>query len=116
MGYCWFCFHGWPEKIDAIYKEAVEKLSGDESVLHWGPSHIVWEDENFDSAQWCLDHLQEYRDEYRDEYTDDEIEVCKWSLEQLLELPEDMKRPPEGFDDDDDHPEKFPPLYPMIKE
>lgn len=83
MGICWHCYGGWAEPVAEIYKGALKRLNGDGSPLHFGPAHIVWEDENFDSAEWCLEHF----DEYQGDYTDDELSVVRWSLEELAKLP-----------------------------
>jgi hypothetical protein len=85
MSACWFCYWGWPKQIADIYDEAVELL-GDYLLLEYGPAHIVWGDENFDSAQWCLDHFEDYDRDYW-ERTQDELDIIKWSLIELLKLP-----------------------------
>jgi len=103
MGICWYCYWGWPKAIKDIYDKAIEKLDGDENPLHFGPSHIVWEDENFDSAQWCLDNF----DKHSDNLSDEDKAVVRWSLEQLL-LPDNViNSEPEDYDDE--HPENYPP-------
>lgn len=111
MSYCYFCYHGWPPEIAAIYSEALAKLDGHESPLHFGPAHIVWEDENFDSAQWCLDNF----DEYTSDYTKEEMDVVRESLVQLAALPDSLKHPPPGFEDDDENPDKYPPPWKGVK-
>jgi len=104
MGICWYCHWGWPKAIKDIYEKALEKLDGNDSPLHYGPAHIVWEDENFDSAQWCLDNF----DEYADDLSEEEKVVVRWSLEQLLLVPAHIiNSQPEDYDDE--HPENFPP-------
>ena len=104
MGICWYCHWGWPKAIRDIHDQALAKLDGNDSPLHYGPAHIVWDDENFDSAQWCLDNF----DEYADDLSEEEKAVVRWSLEQLLLLPENVINSiPEDYDDE--HPENFPP-------
>ena len=104
MGICWYCHWGWPKAIKEIYAQAVEKLDGHTSPLNFGPAHVVWEDENFDSAQWCIDNF----DEYSKDLSENEKAVVRWSLEQLLLLPEKViNSTPEDYDDE--HPENFPP-------
>lgn len=112
MGICWYCYHGWSRPVADIYQEALKKLGGYEQSLHFGPSHIVWEDENFDtdSVQWCLDHLEEYRHDCSDE----EIAVVKWSLEEMLKIPEEI-RDCEPAEYDDEHPENYPPSCEVVK-
>jgi hypothetical protein len=105
MGICWFCHWGWPKQIADIYQEALAKLDGDNSPLHFGPAHIVWEDENFDSAQWCLDHF----DKYKGDYSEAQLAVVKESLVKLLSVPAEYKTEPDGYDDDDENPQRFPP-------
>ena len=104
MGMCYWCHWGWPKPIRDIYDEALEKLNGCESPLHFG-AHNVWEDENWDSAKWCLDHF----DDDKDYLTDYEKEIVRESLVKLLAVPDEYKCWPEGYDDDDMHPEKYPP-------
>jgi len=104
MGICWWCHWGWPVEIRDIYESAVEKLDGFEDPLHWGPSHIVWEDENFDCAQYCLDNFEKNKRDYSDE----QLSVVRESLELLLALPDEFKNEPEGYDEDS-KPEDFPP-------
>ena len=87
-----------------IYKKALTDLDGDESPLHYGPSHVVWADENFHSAEWCLKNF----DKYENDLTDVELTIVKRSLEELAELPMDV-RCVEPEDYDDEHPELYPP-------
>lgn len=103
MGLCWYCFWGWPRKIREIYEEGVEDSSW--SAMHFGPAHIVWEDENFDDPQWCIDNLQKYRGDC----TDAELEVIKKSLLELAALPMEIRVPPKGYDPDKHHPNDYPP-------
>lgn len=101
---CWYCHWGWPKAISDIYNAAIEKLNGEESPLHYGPAHVVWEDENFDSAQWCIDNF----DTYSGDLSEYEKAVVLWSLKQLLLLPENIiNSEPENYDGE--HPENFPP-------
>jgi hypothetical protein len=110
MGVCYWCHWGWPKPILDIYKDCLAKLDGDDRPLKFGPAHVVWEDENWDSAQWCLDHF----DEFRFDLTEHELVVVRESLVRLVDVPDEYKSPPEGFDDGDDSddaksPEDFPP-------
>ena len=85
MGICWYCHWGWAKPVAEIYQEALKRLNGYASPLHFGPAHIVWEDENFDSAEWCLENF----DNYKGDYTPEELEIVKWSLVELAKLPLD---------------------------
>jgi len=101
-GCCWWCYHGWPKPIYDIYKRAVDKL-GSTIPLECGPAHIVWSDENFDCAQWCLDNF----DKYKGDYSEEELEIIKQSLYELLEVSDEFKAEPAGYDGD--RPENYPP-------
>jgi len=104
MGICWYCYWGWPKLVADIYKKALDDLGGWEAPLHFGPAHIVWEDENFDYAEWCLEHF----DEYKGDYSIDDLVIVRRSLEELARLPLDVKCiEPEDYDGA--HPELFPP-------
>ena len=104
MGLCWYCYWGWPRPVADIYRNAMGKLDGDDSPLLYGPSHVVWADENFHSAEWCLEHF----DEYKEDYSDDDLAIVKQSLEELAALPIEV-RCVEPEDYDDEHPELYPP-------
>ena len=104
MSLCWFCHWGWPEPIANIYLKAVRDLGGHNlSPLHFGPAHSVWEDENFDNAQWCLDNFSKYCRDYQDW----ELAIVRRSLQELLEVPDELKEWPKDYDGN--HPELFPP-------
>lgn len=104
MGICWPCYWGWPKVVADIYLRALDKLGGDESPLHFGPAHVVWEDENFQCAQKCLDDF----DKYTDGYTPEEMRIVKDSLIELSKLSEsEYDVVPEDYDDE--HPELYPP-------
>lgn len=104
MGICWYCYWGWPKPVAEIYQKALKDLDGYEDPLQFGPGHIVWSDENFDSAEWCLEHF----DEYKSDYSDEELVIVKRSLQELAILPENV-RCVEPEDYDDEHPELYPP-------
>lgn len=103
MGTCYWCHWGWPRQIREIYDRAKADLGGYTEPLEFGPSHIVWSDENWDSAQWCLDNF----DKYRGDYEDADLEIVKRSLLELLAVPDKYKSPPTDYDGD--NPERFPP-------
>lgn len=111
MSYCWYCYWGWGKPVVDIYAEAVRRLNGDRDPLHFGPSHVVWEDENFDCAQICLDSMNKSPDT---DYTEEQLAVVRWSLEELQKLPENVREPePQAYADADDSPnENFPAEYP----
>ena len=101
---CWYCHWGWPKLVAEIYKKALKKLEGKESPLLFGPAHIVWEYENFDNVDWCLENFEEYKGDYSDK----ELEIVRQSLKELNELPFYIRDPkPEDYDDE--HPDQFPP-------
>ncbi len=103
MGICWYCHWGWSQPVKEIYNEACEKL-GYESPLHSGPAHVVWEDEGFGSAELCLVNF----DQYKGDYTDEELQVVRWSLEELVKIPLNIRCPqPENYDGE--NPSWFPP-------
>jgi hypothetical protein len=107
---CWWCYWGWPEQISKIYDEAREKLYGDTIPLKFGPSHIVWEDENFDSAEWCLENFSTHAGNN----TNAELEVIRWSLEELVKVPMRIRTLNAAYEAACDRggdvaPEQFPP-------
>lgn len=110
MGLCWYCYWGWSRPVADIYLEAVNRLKGDDFPLLYSASHIVWEDENFHCADWCLENFEEYKGDF----TDDELAVVRWSLEELLKLPASVKEIiPDGYDDW--NPELYPPTVEVVK-
>lgn len=106
---CYWCHWGWPKPIRDIYLKAVRRMSkinivhDPEFPLLYGPAHIVWADENWKSAQWCLDNFEDYADGIGDL----QLMVVKKSLKELVELSDDFKEPPEDYDGK--NPENFPP-------
>lgn len=93
----------WPKEIQDIYSEALRRLgsNGDDSKetsLHFGPAHIVWEDGNFDSAEWCLENF----DRYTDRFTKEEMDIVKWSLQELVKLPLEIREIDYYEDEDED--------------
>lgn len=104
MGICWYCHWGWPKVVADIYDKALSDLGEYDSPLHYGPAHIVWEDENFDSAEWCLEHF----DEYTGDHSIKDLVIVRRSLEELAAVPVD-DRCVEPDDYDGEHPELFPP-------
>ena len=107
MGVCYWCHWGWPKPIRDIYDDCMTRVG--ESPLLYGPSHIVWADENWDSAQWCLDHCAEYENDYSAMSNDDVLAIVRESLERLLAVPHEFKVEPGGYDGDKHDPADFPP-------
>ncbi len=63
----------------------------------YGPAHIVWCDENWESAQWCLDNFEKYT------YDDDEAEhmaIVRQSLIDLLAVDDEFKSEPDEYKGD----------------
>ena len=85
---------GWAEPVADIYNTAVEKLGGNETPLHDGPAHIVWDDDNFDCVDWCLENF----DEFKGDNSEEDLAVVRWSLEELRKIPLDERW---GDDDQD---------------
>lgn len=108
MGICWYCHWGWSKPVKEIH-DRYQAIAGEEA-MHYGPAHIVWDDENFDRehVQWCLDHF----DEHRSDHGDTEMQAVRESLVALLALPDHILNP-EPADYDDEHPELFPPTVEM---
>jgi hypothetical protein len=104
MSICWDCHWGWPKPVADIFLEAKAALDGDDAPLLYGPGHIVWSDENFDSTQWCLDNF----DKYSDHLDAEEAAIVRRSLEQLAALPESVVFVCPA-DYDGEHPEHYPP-------
>ncbi len=107
---CWYCHWGWAKPVADIFLEAKAALGGDDEPLLYGPGHIVWADENFDSAQWCLDNF----DQYRGSLSDEEVAIARRALEQLAALPTHI-REVEPVDYDGEHPENYPPTGEMVR-
>ncbi len=102
---CWYCYWGWPKPVADIYLKALGMLEGDDSPLKFGPSHAVWEDENFEMAKRRLSYS---RDKYKDRFTDEELAIVRWSLEELDKLPVELVDIwPDDYDGQ--HPENYPP-------
>lgn len=95
----------WPESVKTIFHNALLLLGGDESPLMFGPSHVVWADDNFDDEciHWCLQECDKPLG-YLDRFTLWELAIVRRSLEQLLTVPEDVRDcdPNYCYDPDDD--------------
>lgn len=95
-GLCWYCHWGWPKPVADIYQEFKEIVG--EDALHWGPAHVVWEDENFDdhSIDFCIGACGENHAAVRE------------SLVRLRAVPE-QDRCVVPIEYDGEAPERFPP-------
>lgn len=101
---CWECYWGWPKPVAEIYKKALADLDGDYGPLHFGPAHVVWEDENFGLADSCIADFEQWKGDYSDK----ELDIVMRSLRELALLPQsawDIVPP----DYDGEHPELYPP-------
>ncbi len=112
MSICWYCHWGWARPVVEIYNTATAALDDDEALLDFGPGHIVWADENFEtsSIEGCLEPEWFDNPDYwpEREITPDQKRIVRQSLEKLLLVPEEI-RCCEPEDYDDEHPENFPP-------
>lgn len=106
---CWYYYWGWPKPVADIYKKALLALDGNKWPLHFGPSHVVWEDENFGSASWCIEDFNDYRGDY----SQAQLDVVLQSLKELVDLPRHAWDV-EPKDYDGEHPENFPPTVEMV--
>jgi len=113
MGICWYCHWGWPKQVRDIYDKYLALTS--ETAMHYGPAHIVWDDENFDKqehVQWCIDTAEDWWEEWAKDkltkLTRKEFELVIDSLRELLLVPDEILNCCPA-DYDDEHPEKYPP-------
>ena len=105
---CWWCHWGWPKQIRDIYDNALAELGGDDSALKDGPAHVVWCDENFDFAEWCLSVFDEWvKKNNNGRFSDQQMDVVRQSLTELLSVPDCHKCEPEGYDGE--NPADYPP-------
>lgn len=117
MGICWYCHWGWPKQVRDIYDKYLALTS--DTAMHYGPAHIVWEDENFETVehiQWCIDTAEQWFKEWNvsphfggdPKLTREEFVLVVESLKELLTVPEEIRCCcPDNYDDE--HPENFPP-------
>jgi hypothetical protein len=105
MGICWDCYWGWVKPVADIYLEAVKRLDGCDDALLYSSAHVVWADENFDSAEKCLESFDEYKNE---DFSNEEHAIVRWSLEELAKIPVNER---DACPDDYDgrNPKNFPP-------
>ena len=106
MSVCWHCYWGWPIEIAEIYELACNKIG--DRALEFGPAHVVWSDENFELAQWCLDEFDTWIQDHNDgRFDSEELEVVRQSLVDLTSVPDELKREPAGYDGE--NPGQYPP-------
>lgn len=101
---CWYCYWGWPQQVVEVYRKWLVELGY--GTLHFGPAHVVWEDENFETGiiQSCIDSAEEHRQDL----TDEELNSVIGSLRELLLVPEAIRCcKPKGYNGL--RPEDFPP-------
>lgn len=114
MGICYWCHWGWPKPISDIFKKAeadIDALEGPgngSDRLEYGPSHIVWSDENWEDSH--IDHCLEKcgMGEYL-EWPLKIIDIVARSLRELKKLPLALRTTPDAYEDDDDNPQLYPP-------
>jgi hypothetical protein len=98
MSYCWYCYWGWPEQVAAIYDRWCARVGY--QAMHFGPAHIVWEDENFEteSIDSCIKLAADERAKLYKDMTDAELTGVVESLKELLAIPEEIRAcEPEAF-------------------
>ena len=110
MPTCWSCYWGWPKPVAEIYQRALKDLDGYDTPLKFGPSHVVWEDENFDAAEACLEAF----DEEQYDYSEAELQIVRRSLDELARLPIEV-RCIEPEDYDGVNPQNYPPSVEVVK-
>lgn len=123
-GICWWCYWGWPKAIADIYDRAEADIDAllptlgpennwtewageptcGESALKFGPTHCVWEDENFGNVDWELEHCNS--PEFAD-WHPGAMEIVKRSLLELKALPDEVRSSPPDYDGE--NPANFPP-------
>ena len=109
MAVCWYCHWGWAEPVADIWDEALKRVDYDDLTLQYGPAHVVWADENWDSAEWCLRHFEwDYPDRTRNE-----LYATYWSLLALAALPMNVREIAPRCDEAWEHPELYPPTVPV---
>jgi hypothetical protein len=114
MSICWYCHWGWAKPVSDIYDDAVAKLEalGEDAdmLLHYGPGHIVWDDENFGrgNVEYCIEQCGDPF-AYGDNSPSEEAQaIVKASLTALLEVPDEIRDCwPEAYDGE--NPSAFPP-------
>ncbi len=105
MSGCWYCHWGWAKQVFDIGKKHETRLR--DSELAFGPGHVVWSDENFDTSiiEACIREAEEHRGDL----SDAELAIHVEALKELLTVPEEIRNcEPEGYDGEGDT-SLFPP-------
>lgn len=106
MSLCWYCHWGWAKQVFDIGKKYESQLR--DSELSYGPGHIVWADENFETSSilWCIQKAESEGDA---DLSDHDFPLHLQALRELLTVPEEIRCcEPEGYGEDCD-PRLFPP-------
>ena len=110
MGVCWYCYWGWPKQVRDIYDKYLEMVG--ESAMHYGPAHIVWEDENFEdeNIDFCLVECEKEITNPIEPVNHTRLDTTwiRESLRELKAIPVEI-RCCEPADYQGYNPEKFPP-------
>jgi hypothetical protein len=127
---CWYCRWGWPKAVADIYLRAERDIdamipepgpendwtdwdgepSCGESALKYGPTHCVWEDENF-GGDFEFE-LKECDSPMYANWLPGAMDVVRRSVRELLALPESVRMPRQDYFEE--HPDgrtadDFPP-------
>jgi hypothetical protein len=127
MAICWYCHWGWPAVVREIHDRYAAMCIHGADGLHYGPSHVVWDDENFTDHTiiGCIEGAAEHHQEFIGTDTDfgalagrgeseefwnpvQDFLMAVMSLLELLQVPEAI-RCCEPEDYDLERPENYPP-------
>ena len=74
-------------RVDEIYNVAV-MTEGADNALHWGPTHIIWEDGNYTDRdiEFCKEELKRATKEHR--FNKEILAAVERSLAELEKIPE----------------------------
>ena len=74
-------------RVDEIYNVAV-MTEGADNALHWGPTHIIWEDGNYadQDIAFCREELKKATEERR--FNEEILTAVERSLAELEKIPE----------------------------
>lgn len=74
-------------RVDEIYNIAV-MTEGADNALHWGPTHIIWEDGNYTDRDiaFCKEELKKATEERL--FNKKILTAVEWSLAELEKIPE----------------------------
>ena len=102
-----------PGSLYLYDSKAAAELDDDDHLLRFGPTQVVWEDENFgtDSIRHCMDKFGfagDLRTTAATGLPPDRLAVLHRSLRALLAIPESVRCEPAGYDGE--NPENYPPV------